>query len=79
MPKKELDNALGGVVEDCVNAVGVDLNTASPSLLARVSGVNSTVAKNIVVYREENGAYSSRAAMTIRVSIRRAMRLPKPF
>lgn len=63
MPKKELDNALGGVVEDCVNAVGVDLNTASPSLLARVSGVNSTVAKNIVVYREENGAYSSRAAM----------------
>lgn len=63
MPKKELDNALGGVVEDCVNAVGVDLNTASPSLLARVSGVNSTVAKNIVAYREENGAYPSRAAI----------------
>ena len=56
MPKKELDNALGGVVEDCVNAVGVDLNTASPSLLARVSGINGTVAKNIV-------AYPSRAAI----------------
>lgn len=63
MPRKELDNALGGVVEDCVNAVGVDLNTASPSLLTRVSGVNSTVAKNIVAYREENGAYPSRAAI----------------
>lgn len=63
MPKKELDNALGGVVEDCVNAVGVDLNTASPSLLARVSGINGTVAKNIVAYREENGAYPSRAAI----------------
>ena len=63
MPKKELDNALGGVVEDCVNAVGVDLNTASPSLLARVSGINGTVAKNIVAYREENGAYTSRAAI----------------
>ena len=63
MPKKELDNALGGVVEDCVNAVGVDLNTESPSLLARVSGINGTVAKNIVAYREENGAYPSRAAI----------------
>lgn len=63
MPKKELDNALGGVVEDCVNAVGVDLNTASPSLLARVSGINGTVAKNIVAYREESGAYPSRAAI----------------
>lgn len=63
MPKKELDNALGGVVEDCVNAVGVDLNTASPSLLARVSGINGTVAKNIVAYREENGAYPSRTAI----------------
>ena len=63
MPKKELDNALGGVGEDCVNAVGVDLNTASPSLLARVSGINGTVAKNIVAYREENGAYPSRAAI----------------
>ena len=63
MPKKELDNALGGVVEDCVNAVGVDLNTASPSLRARVSGINGTVAKNIVAYREENGAYPSRAAI----------------
>lgn len=63
MPKKELDNALGGVVEDCVNAVGVDLNTASSSLLARVAGVNATVAKNIVLYREETGAYPSRAAI----------------
>ena len=63
MPKKELGNALGGVVEDWVNAVGVDLNTASPSLLARVSGINGTVAKNIVAYREENGAYPSRAAI----------------
>ena len=63
MPKKELDNALGGVVEDCVNAVGVDLNTASPSLLARVSGINGTVAKNIVAYLAENGAYPSRAAI----------------
>lgn len=61
MPKKELDAALDGVVEDCVNAVGVDLNTASPSLLQRVSGINSTVAKNIADYREENGAFTSRA------------------
>lgn len=61
MPKKELDSALDGVVEDCVNAVGVDLNTASPSLLSRVSGVNSAVAKNIALYREENGAFTSRA------------------
>lgn len=61
MPKKELDAALDGVVEDCVNAVGVDLNTASPSLLSRVSGVNSAVAKNIALYREENGAFTSRA------------------
>ena len=56
MPKKELDNALNGVVEDAVNNVGVDVNTASPSLLTRVSGINSTVAKNIVAFREENGA-----------------------
>lgn len=61
MPKKELETALDGVVEDCVNAVGVDLNTASPSLLQRVSGINSTVAKNIAAYREENGAFSSRS------------------
>ncbi len=60
MPKKELENALDGVVEDAVNSVGVDLNTASPSLLSRVAGVNSTVAKNIVSYREENGTFTSR-------------------
>lgn len=61
MPKKELDAALDGVVEDCVNSVGVDLNTASPSLLQRVSGINSAVAKNIADFREENGAFTSRA------------------
>lgn len=61
MPKKELDAALNGVVEDCVNSVGVDLNTASPSLLQRVAGINSTVAQNIAKFREENGAFSSRA------------------
>ncbi len=61
MPKKELEEALDGVVEDCVNSVGVDLNTASPSLLCRVAGINSSVAKNIAAYREENGAFSSRA------------------
>lgn len=60
MPKKQLGDALGGVVEDCVNTVGVDLNTASPSLLARVSGVSAAVSKNIVNYREENGAFKSR-------------------
>lgn len=63
MPKKELDSALNGVVEDCVNSVGVDLNTASPSLLLRVAGVNNAVAKNIVSYREENGAFTSRAQL----------------
>ena len=60
MPKKQLGDALGGVVEDCVNTVGVDLNTASPSLLARVSGVSAAVSKNIVNYREKNGAFKSR-------------------
>ena len=60
MPSKRLDEALAGVVEDCVNAVGVDVNTASPSLLQRVSGLNSTTAKNLVAYREENGAFTSR-------------------
>ena len=63
MPKKELDSALNGVVEDAVNNVGVDVNTASPSLLTRVSGINSTVAKNIVAYREENGAFTSRSQL----------------
>ncbi len=61
MPPKQLDEALSGVVEDCVNAVGVDVNTASPSLLQRVAGLNSTTAKNMVAYREENGIFTSRA------------------
>ena len=60
MPQKRLDETLSGVVEDCVNSVGVDLNTASPSLLSYVSGVNGTIAKNIVAYREEAGAFTSR-------------------
>ena len=60
-PQKRLDEALNGVVEDCVNAVGVDVNTASPSLLQRVAGLNGTTAKNVVAYREENGAFTSRA------------------
>ena len=55
MPQKELDASLNAVVEDCVNAVGVDLNTASPSLLTRVAGLNGSIAKNIVAFREENG------------------------
>ena len=63
MPKKELDSALNGVVEDAVNNVGVDVNTASPSLLTRVSGINATVAANIVAYREENGEFTSRAQL----------------
>ena len=60
-PQKELDSALGGVVEDCVNAVGVDVNTASGSLLRQVSGLTAATAKNIVAYREENGPFASRA------------------
>lgn len=60
MPQKELNHALDAVVEGCVNSVGVDLNTASPSLLQRVSGISSSVAQNIVKYREENGAFTSR-------------------
>ncbi|MGN0666949.1 MAG: Tex family protein [Huintestinicola sp.] len=60
MPKNQLDEALGGVVEDCVNSVGVDLNTASQSLLTYISGINSGIAKNIVAYREENGSFSDR-------------------
>ena len=59
-PQKRLDETLSGVVEDCVNAVGVDVNTASASLLGRVSGLNGTTAKNIVKYREENGAFTAR-------------------
>lgn len=60
MPKARMDEALKGVVEDCVNSVGVDLNTASYSLLSYISGINNTVAKNIVAYREENGAFTDR-------------------
>ena len=60
MPQARLDETLSGVVEDCVNAVGVDLNTASAPLLLRVSGLNNTTAKNIVKYREENGAFTTR-------------------
>ncbi|MBQ3178048.1 MAG: RNA-binding transcriptional accessory protein [Clostridia bacterium] len=61
MKPARLDEALSGVVEDCVNAVGVDLNTASPSLLSYIAGINKTSAKNIVKYREENGAFARRA------------------
>ena len=59
-PPKRLDEALAGVVEDCVNAVGVDVNTASPSLLQRVSGLTAATAKNLVAYREENGPFTAR-------------------
>ena len=60
MPKAELTAALDGVVEDCVNRVGVDLNTASFSLLSHIAGINQTIAKNIVAYRTENGAFTDR-------------------
>lgn len=60
MNQKNLSEALGAVVEDCVNRVGVDLNTASPSLLSYVAGISSNVAKNIVAYREENGKFTDR-------------------
>ena len=60
MPQKDLSEALGNVVEDCVNSVGVDLNTASPSLLSYISGLTATTGKNIVKHREENGSFSSR-------------------
>ena len=63
MPQKRLAEALGGVVEDCVNTVGVELNTASPSLLEKVAGLSTAVSKNIVAYREENGAFHSRAEL----------------
>ena len=68
MPEKRLSSALDGVVEDCVNAVGVDVNTASAPLLARVAGLNAGVANNIVKYREENGSFTSR---------RQIMKVPK--
>ena len=63
MPEKRLSETLDGVVEDCVNAVGVDVNTASAPLLARVSGLNATVAQNVVKYREENGTFRSRGQL----------------
>lgn len=63
MPQKRLSEALDGVVEDCVNTVGADLNTASPALLSRVSGITNAVSGNIVAYREENGAFTSRAEL----------------
>ena len=62
-PEKRLDEALSAVVEDCVNAVGVDVNTASPSLLLRVSGLNATTSRNIVAWREENGPFTSRSQL----------------
>ena len=60
MNQKKLSETLGGVVEDCVNKVGVDLNTASASLLEYISGISKTIAKNIVAYREENGQFDNR-------------------
>lgn len=63
MNASKLESELGGVVEDCVNKVGVDLNTASPSLLGYVSGINKTVAKNIAAYREENGKFNKRSEL----------------
>ncbi len=63
MPPKQLDDTLTGVVEDCVNSVGVDLNTASPSLLSYISGLSVATAKNIAAYREENGEFTSRAQL----------------
>lgn len=60
MPQARLGETLDGVVEDCVNAVGVDVNTASPALLRRVAGLTATTAKNVVTYREENGTFTSR-------------------
>ena len=64
MKQARLDEALGGVVEDCVNSVGVDVNTASHSLLSYIAGINATAAKNIVKYREENGEFKTRAQIT---------------
>ena len=63
MNQKKLDETLGGVVEDCVNKVGVDLNTASVSLLEYISGISKAIAKNIVIYREENGEFTSRTQL----------------
>ncbi len=63
LPQARLEESLTGVVEDCVNSVGVDLNTASPSLLKYVSGITAATAKNIVAYRDENGAFTSRTGL----------------
>lgn len=63
MPPAELDSALEGVVENCVNSVGVDLNTASVSLLTHISGLNETVAKNVVAYRDDNGPFQNRSQL----------------
>lgn len=63
MPPAQLDNALSGVVEDCVNSVGVDLNTASAPLLTYISGLNASIAKNVVAYRDENGSFQSRVEL----------------
>ena len=63
MPPARLESALGGVVESCVNSVGVDLNTASGPLLGHVAGINSAIAKNIVAYREENGGFTARSQL----------------
>ena len=63
MPQKQLEAALDGVVESCVNSVGADLNTASPALLSHISGLSSAVCKNIVAFREENGSFESRAQL----------------
>ncbi|MDR1631063.1 MAG: RNA-binding transcriptional accessory protein [Oscillospiraceae bacterium] len=63
MPPKQLDETLAGVVEDCVNNVGVDVNTASPSLLSCVAGLSAATAKNICLYREENGAFTARTQL----------------
>ncbi len=63
MPQKQLESALDGVVEDCVNSVGADLNTASPALLSHISGLSATVCRNIVAFREENGSFANRAQL----------------
>ena len=63
MPQKRLGEALDGVVEDCVNSVGADLNTASPALLSHISGLSNAVCKNIVAFREENGSFTSRSQL----------------
>ncbi len=63
LPPARLDSALAGVVEDCVNSVGVDVNTASAPLLTHISGLNGTAAKNVVAYRDENGSFQSRAEL----------------